>query len=253
MLVSRETSPPVAPRSGPETPVPPQENPKKFNAAPLTPRTLNQRVEGSNPPAPTKPPKKTVTTKEQKGRGETSARSHRETCSGEPATVPPSFGNGARLIPLTRGLFAVVDAVDYRRLAKFSWFAVPRSNGKGFYAVRSVTVRGRQRRVWMHHVVSRVRAGQKVDHRDGDGLNNRWANLRPCSTRQNNANRLLPNLSGYRGVQVTAGGLWRARLRVGGVQRHLGTFATAEAAARAYDLAAWAEHGEFARLNFPRG
>lgn len=147
---------------------------------------------------------------------------------------------------------AWVDAGDWARLAAFSWYAIPRANGKGFYAVRNARrASGGYYRVWLHHDVLGLAPPQKVDHRDGDGLNNRRRNLRPCTTLQNNVNRALPNATGYRGVRPQPNGRWCAKMRIGGRSTHLGSFDTPEEAARAYDAAARAEHGEFARLNFP--
>ena len=92
-----------------------------------------------------------------------------------------------RLIPLTRGLHTTVDADDYERLARHRWHAVPRSNGHGFYAARSAGSGGR---IWMHREIAAPPSARiKVDHRNGDGLDNRRANLRAATSQQNNWNR----------------------------------------------------------------
>jgi len=44
-------------------------------------------------------------------------------------------------------------------------------------------------------------------------------------------------------------GKWRARIRVDGIQIHLGYFYSRKKAARAYNAAAEKYFGEFARLN----
>lgn len=58
------------------------------------------------------------------------------------------------------------------------------------------------------------------------------------------------NTSGYRGVTYKQK-RWCARIGVGRSRRHLGYFADAESAARAYDTAAKQLFGAKAKLNFP--
>ncbi len=99
----------------------------------------------------------------------------------------------------------------------------------------------------------------EVDHRSGDGLNNRRGNLREATRAQNSRNLGLPrnSTSGFKGVSFTRSKgqplakPWQASINVNWKGYHLGYFATAAAAARAYDAAARVHFGEFARLNFP--
>lgn len=90
-----------------------------------------------------------------------------------------------------------------------------------------------------------------IDHINTDGLDNRRSNLRVANQTQNTANtRLrLTSKSGYKGVslQTRSSSRWVAQIRVGGKQLHIGTFSSPEDAARAYDAAALAAWGEFAR------
>jgi hypothetical protein len=96
---------------------------------------------------------------------------------------------------------------------------------------------------------------RELDHRDRNGLNNRLGNLRKTTDSHNNHNRALKsNSSGFRGVSFsTRNGPrpWRAAIRQAGRTKHLGYFATPEAAARAYDAAAIETHGDHAFPNFP--
>lgn len=93
----------------------------------------------------------------------------------------------------------------------------------------------------------------QVDHRDTNGLNNRRSNLRLAGGELNAGNqrkRLKPTTSRYKGVTlITSSGMWQAQL--GGPTNHyLGSYASEEDAARAYDAAAIERFGEFARTNF---
>lgn len=88
-----------------------------------------------------------------------------------------------------------------------------------------------------------------VDHRDGDGLNDSWQNLRTATSSENNANKKVNtnNRVGLKGVRQK-GKRFEARItdRNGGLVR-LGMFDTAEDAHAAYMKAAVDAFGEFAR------
>lgn len=87
-----------------------------------------------------------------------------------------------------------------------------------------------------------------IDHRDRDGLNNRWTNLREATHSQNlqNKKRHRSNISGFKGVSPH-GYRWRARIQDGKRRINLGTYATPDEAHSAYLLAAKKQFGEFAR------
>jgi len=87
-----------------------------------------------------------------------------------------------------------------------------------------------------------------IDHADGNGLNNSWANLRLATRTENNANARLrkDNTTGHKGVVAGWGGRFLARIQVAGKNRHLGTFDTIEQAAEAYRKAAKEAFGDFA-------
>jgi hypothetical protein len=148
----------------------------------------------------------------------------------------------------------MVDIEDLAALAMHKWSAT--AGRHTFYAVRTVFVDVRQTMVRMHRVIAGARPTDVVDHIDGNGLDNRRANLRIVSHSQNlwNAPSYKPSSSGFRGVSLIRRGkkwtAWCASIRDGVRIRHLGYFATAEEAARAYDTAALRIRGEFARLNF---
>lgn len=89
-----------------------------------------------------------------------------------------------------------------------------------------------------------------IDHKDLDGTNNVWLNLRPATNAQNvqNSGRKVTNKSGYKGVYFeTWSRKWRASITVNYQVIRLGRFFTPEAAYIAYCEAANKYHGEFAR------
>lgn len=96
------------------------------------------------------------------------------------------------------------------------------------------------RLAWMLFHGVRIPEGAQIDHINGEKSDNRIDNLRLCTISQNMQNREYSK-SGMRGaVFHKSTGKWQASLRV-----HLGTFATQEEAANAYELAAKKLHQEF--------
>ena len=88
-----------------------------------------------------------------------------------------------------------------------------------------------------------------LDHEDRQGHHNWIENLRPASESQNTFNSSKrTNLSGFKGVSLQKG-KFVAVIRVKGKKLHLGTFVTAEDAAKRYDQAAIAHAGAFAATN----
>ncbi len=162
----------------------------------------------------------------------------------------PMVRGDVAIIPLTRGMEAVIDVVDLPLVADHQWFADRVRDTDLYYAARMTVADGTRRIARMHNVIT---SGGPVDHRDGDGLNNRRANLRPYAggSNQANARRPISNTSGYKGVVRTRNGRpWAAQIHVDREHIYLGRFDDPESAARAYDAAALQHFGEFARLNF---
>jgi len=159
-----------------------------------------------------------------------------------------ALAEGAKLIPLTQGKFAIVDPEDFDELCQYKWTAAKSPNT--FYAVRSV--QGRQIR--MHRLITSAPKGLVVDHRNHNGLDNRKENLRLC-TRPENARNQRPQTgrsSKYKGVCWHKNQKkWTARVYSNGVTYHLGSFNSEIQAAKAYDKKARELFGQFACLNFP--
>lgn len=154
-----------------------------------------------------------------------------------------------KTIPLSRGVSCVVDDEDYQHLSQFRWYAKPiDKDSSGFYAVRGVD----RRTIYMHRAILRPDDWQLVDHVNRNGLDNRKSNLRLCDSSENVINRIYSQKSGYRGVFLHQGKYWRAQIERSNKRYSVGSHQTAEAAARAYDIAAISLHGDFAVTNFDR-
>lgn len=158
-------------------------------------------------------------------------------------------------IPLTRGMVALVDESDHAALAAHKWCAT--NNGLGrFYALRHVRrADGSWRTLYMHNAImgEPPQPGLTADHRDTTAsLDNRRENLRWATRQQQtwNRRRSSSNTSGYKGVTWSSRcKKWQARIRHGGKDIFLGYYGTAEAAGKAYDIAASRLCGEFACVN----
>lgn len=155
-------------------------------------------------------------------------------------------------IPLTQGKVALIDDEDYELVSKHKWCAA--KNGTTFYAQTVFRVNGKHKCILMHRLILGLAFGDKChgDHRDGNGLDNRRANLRIAIGGQNQRNRrpTTNNSSRFKGVHLSKGGkLWRAEIGFNRKNHYIGLFKDEEEAARAYNAAALKHHGEFARLN----
>ncbi len=158
-------------------------------------------------------------------------------------------------IPISRGLVTLVDDIDFPRLNNYRWYAWKPKECSSFYVVRNHLVTDEPTAsTKMHREILNAPKGLRVDHIDGNGLNNTRANLRLATHQQNMCNRPANanNKSGFKGVSwFNRDSKWVARLETNGKVIFLGYFDDLEEAARVYDAAARKHFGEYARCNFP--
>lgn len=154
-----------------------------------------------------------------------------------------------RHIYLGHGEVAIVDATDYPYLIQFHWRFQKSVRSRSPYAKRYVGV---DCDVAMHNTIMNPPDGYVVDHKNGNGLDNRRSNLRICTHKENSRNRrVILSASGFKGVTAREGAKRSYSAQIGVNMRliNLGSFASAEEAAAAYDAAAIKHFGEFAATN----
>ena len=157
--------------------------------------------------------------------------------------------------------YAIVDPCDFAELSRYTWLA--RHDGSNYIAIRLPALKSLERPVYMHRQIMELELNAKrsklnvrlvIDHINGNPLDNRRANLRVVTMKQNSINRRKCKgcASVYKGVfwhkRIRK---WNVQLTVNGRKIHLGYFDDELEAVKAYDAAAKKYHGQFACLNFP--
>lgn len=139
---------------------------------------------------------------------------------------------------LAKDGYSIIDK-EFAHLDKYKW---------------SLSIRGyvtKDRGDYLHHmIIGKPQKGKAVDHINRDRLDNRKENLRIVDYFQNAQNISIQknNTSGYRGVWKK-GNRWQADIKVNYKKLSLGSYATKEEAALAYNKAATEHFGEYAVLN----
>ena len=159
-----------------------------------------------------------------------------------------------REISLTQGKIAFVDDDDYEAVSQYRWHAHRVRPGLTWYAVTNKPRSQGKGTIRMHILLMGIDPeGRQIDHKNGDGCDNRRSNLRWATYVEQRRNSGLGcrNTTGFKGVSFDkTRGKYEAKTKTDGRFLHLGRFATAEEAARAYDRAAREHFGEYARTNF---
>lgn len=145
-------------------------------------------------------------------------------------------------------VFTWVDDEDFPWANQYRW----RLNSKG-YAIRSMTVDGKQIVLCLHREIMQPPPGMVVDHIDGTRLRNTRDNLRVLTQQQNLMNRGMfrNNHTGFKGV-IYQHGKWHARIEKDGRDLHLGFHDDLKTAALVYDACAVKLYGpEIPYRNLP--
>ena len=87
----------------------------------------------------------------------------------------------------------------------------------------------------------------QIDYVNRNGSDTCWANLRLVTPAQKRVNAHTTSKLGVKGVWITPGGKYAARIKVAGKITYLGSFDTTKEAGAAYAKAAKRAYGKFAR------
>lgn len=129
---------------------------------------------------------------------------------------------------------AIVDDADFEIINNRRWYL-----SKQGYAIGGESSNGIKSFVKMHRLIMGINdANVKIDHIDGDKLNNQRINLRVASSAQNrhNSRKILNTKNNYKGVSyVKKLNLYQSRCRMNGNDFYLGLYKTEISAAYAYN------------------
>jgi len=146
----------------------------------------------------------------------------------------------------------IIDLKDLDRVRMYRWCL---QSGKYIYNPKVGL---------LHRFIISPKKEMQVDHKDGNGFNNRRSNLRECTRSQNMGNSKKPvtNTTGFKGVfnsglsanpelsRKTEYYPFMSKIKFQNNMIFIGYYMTAEEAAQAYDKKARELFGEFARTNF---
>lgn len=135
-------------------------------------------------------------------------------------------------------LFVLFDREDLELVNKYTWFI-------GSHGYACAHIAGSREMILMHRLIAKTPIDLDTDHRNHNTLDNRKSNIRVCTTSQNMINIDIGEGKKYKGVHKSRNNTFYAK----NANIHLGTFATPELAAQAYNEAVKARYGEFAQLN----
>lgn len=121
--------------------------------------------------------------------------------------------------------------------ASYSWY-IDKGKGQTSYLKANALVDGKKRTVFFHQLIKGFYHGLEIDHINGNGLDNRTANLRVVTHQQNQSNqRKRKNASSkYFGVSYCSRDKkWQCHSRHNKQNKNIGRFDTEIEAAHAYN------------------
>lgn len=157
-------------------------------------------------------------------------------------------------LSIGKGKVTLVDDEDFYWLNQWRWQHIDIKGKSYVFRSRRNNHLGLSNRAYLHRIVMRVEDSNIiVDHKFGNTLDNRKANLRMCTKEQNNRNTTSHkgSSSKYLGVSWDINRKkWQAAYMFKGKKVLTKRFNTEIEAAKAYDIAALQYAEDFANLNF---
>ena len=156
--------------------------------------------------------------------------------------------------PRPRGMFKSTRAANTwnTRYAERDAGTISGHKSGKYTEYRKVVVR--PKRYKAHRIIWLMQTGKwpsgHIDHIDGNGLNNKWSNLREATSSQNSMNQKVrsDSTSGIKGVSYDKKrNMWYVYIDINKKRKHLGRFETREEAAAARIAAEKVYHGAFAK------
>lgn len=159
-------------------------------------------------------------------------------------------------MPSTKGQVIKICECHYDKVKHWKWSASLHSR-KGapekYIPFRMQVIDGKQVGILMNRFVLDAKPGEKVDHIDGNSMNNACDNLRLATQSQNNLNQKGAkhnSKSGYKGVYWHKGAQkWAAEVVYDHKKYYLGLFEDVKEAGKTYNAKALELDPEFAYLN----
>ena len=161
-----------------------------------------------------------------------------------------------RKLPLSRGLFALVDSSDYADVSRYKWSVSFTSSKKIPYAIRKVKNKnGKKKTVYLHIYLMQPEKGFVVHHINEDGLDNRRSNLAVLTYPHHGLThrKKKTSLSKFKGVSISSKTKkYLAQFNSKGKFSSIYGFDNEYEAARIYDSVIRKKGFKFARYNYVR-
>ena len=144
----------------------------------------------------------------------------------------------------------LIDKDDLEKVKLFNWHSKFSKCKNSYYAYSHY--KGDVKLLLHRYLLNITDSKVKVDHINGNTLDNRKENLRVVTNLQNvvNSKKRKNCVSKYKGVTLRPSGRWGSYIHVNKKPICLGTYDLEEDAAKAYDKKAVELWGEYAKLNF---